>query len=335
MTNDLFVLSDRGGALTTIGSLTGLAPGERLYASRFFGDRAYLVTYHQIDPLIAVDLTDPTNPKLGGMLEIPGFSRYLQPIDATHLIAVGQGVQAGANEPSDVVISLFDVSDLANPRRVDFATISTNGWFWLATSQSYDHHQVSYFPETQTLAIPVNGYALPSDTPGDWGPSSHDALFVFKVDPASGLTPLGKVEADANVLRSTRIGDTMFTVSRDVLTATPLTDPSIILGQVQYQDPKNFIDPSWFGRTPPIFVPPQTNPMPDPVPPVPVPPPFLPPAPPPIETPANPAPPVAPPSAARGPYAPARLGPDRAGRPLPAGHVEGPRRLAPARAARP
>ena len=167
LSNSIYVLAEDQGRLSVVGSLTGVAPGERIYATRFFGDRAYVVTFRQFDPLFAIDLSDPTAPKLAGSLEIPGFSRYLQSIDATHVIGIGQQVANG--EPSNVQVSLFDVSDLANPRRVDVTTVSTGDSYWMTTSEHYDAHQVFYDAGTQTLAIPINGYSAPggAQRPGD------------------------------------------------------------------------------------------------------------------------------------------------------------------------
>ncbi|MEK7158809.1 MAG: beta-propeller domain-containing protein, partial [Patescibacteria group bacterium] len=80
---DLYLLDDN---LERLGSVENIAPGEQFYAARFFGDRAYLVTFQVTDPLFVVDLSDPKNPKILGELEIPGYSTYLQPYDETHLI---------------------------------------------------------------------------------------------------------------------------------------------------------------------------------------------------------------------------------------------------------
>ena len=40
--------------------------GEQLYAARFIGNKAYLVTFLQTDPLFAIDLSDPASPTLEG-----------------------------------------------------------------------------------------------------------------------------------------------------------------------------------------------------------------------------------------------------------------------------
>ena len=75
--------------LKQIGITENLAKGERMYASRFIGDKAYLVTYKSIDPLFTIDLSDEAHPKVLGELKIPGYSTYLHPYDENHLIGIG------------------------------------------------------------------------------------------------------------------------------------------------------------------------------------------------------------------------------------------------------
>jgi len=75
--------------LESISSLTNLAPGETFQSSRFMGDKLFLVTFEQIDPFFAIDLSDEENPEVLGELKIPGFSTYLHPYDNTHIIGLG------------------------------------------------------------------------------------------------------------------------------------------------------------------------------------------------------------------------------------------------------
>lgn len=56
-------------------------PGEDVYAVRFFDDKAYVVTFEQIDPLYVIDLLDVEAPFIRGELTIPGFSSYLHPME--------------------------------------------------------------------------------------------------------------------------------------------------------------------------------------------------------------------------------------------------------------
>jgi hypothetical protein len=96
--------------LEVVGSLAGLGSGERLFATRFDGERAYVVTFRQVDPLWAIDLSDPAKPALKGELHVPGWSDFLFP-RGDRLVAVGRG-----DRGAGVQVSLFDVSDLSRPR---------------------------------------------------------------------------------------------------------------------------------------------------------------------------------------------------------------------------
>ena len=73
-----------------MGSVLNLAPGERVQSARFVGKRGYVVTFRQVDPLFAFDLSTPNEPILEGELKIPGFSDYMHPLGETYLLTVGQ-----------------------------------------------------------------------------------------------------------------------------------------------------------------------------------------------------------------------------------------------------
>lgn len=57
--------------LKIVGKLEGLAPGEYLHSARFMGKRCYLITFKKTDPLFVIDLEDPKNPRILGLLKIP------------------------------------------------------------------------------------------------------------------------------------------------------------------------------------------------------------------------------------------------------------------------
>jgi uncharacterized secreted protein with C-terminal beta-propeller domain len=234
-TNSLYILAERDGTLEAVGSLTDLAPGEQIYATRFFGDRAFLVTFRQVDPLFALDLSDPTAPRSVGELKVPGFSRYLHPVDATHVVGIGREVDPVTNRTRGLQVSLFDVADLAHPSRVDVEEIVADGYVW--SEAEFEHHAVSFFPESGILAIPVNiePYYSWDGTAEPTAPRYE--LRVFRVDPDGGLTPLGQVQHDSPVLRAVNIGDALFSISSDAVKASPVLDPSTTLGQVVLRDP--------------------------------------------------------------------------------------------------
>lgn len=84
-TTELHILSPEGKSL---GMIRGIAPGEDFQSSRFIGDRLYLVTFEQVDPLFVIDISSSTTPVILGELKIPGYSTYLHPYDQDRLIGI-------------------------------------------------------------------------------------------------------------------------------------------------------------------------------------------------------------------------------------------------------
>ncbi len=107
---NLFVLDEN---LNTYSSLTGLGKNENFQASRFIGDKLFLVTFQQIDPLFALDLADQKNPKILWELKIPWYSTYLHPYDETHLIGLGYDTktnQWGGTQQNGLKVDLYQVN---------------------------------------------------------------------------------------------------------------------------------------------------------------------------------------------------------------------------------
>lgn len=117
--NNVYVLDDK---LQTAGMLENLATGERIYSARFIGDRAYLVTYKQTDPLFAIDLQDPKAPKVLGELKIPGYSTYLHPYADNILLGFGRDTEtnsSGVTTNKGLKLGLFDVTNPSAPKELD------------------------------------------------------------------------------------------------------------------------------------------------------------------------------------------------------------------------
>ncbi|GEP33846.1 hypothetical protein NSZ01_16140 [Nocardioides szechwanensis] len=121
--NSIVTLRAEGDELVEIGRLDRLGVGEQIQSVRWFRGLAILVTYRQVDPLYAVDLTDQTAPRLAGELKIPGFSEYLHPLGRHWMVGMGQGRGEGRGWGAQV--SLFNVSDLARPQRLDVLEYAT------------------------------------------------------------------------------------------------------------------------------------------------------------------------------------------------------------------
>ena len=144
------VLARDGNRLRVVGSVGGLGRGEEIYAVRFMGKIGYVVTFRETDPLYTIDLSDPTAPRTAGELKILGYSSYLHPIGDGLLLGVGQD----ANErgwTSGTQVSVFDVSDLDNPRRT--AQFTLEG---ASSEAEHDHRAFLYWAPKRLAVLPVN-----------------------------------------------------------------------------------------------------------------------------------------------------------------------------------
>jgi hypothetical protein len=184
--NHLYVLGDDGaGSLSIVGNV-GFAAGERIFATRFLGTRGFVVTFRQIDPLFAFDLSVPQDPRLVGQLDIPGVSTYLHPLDDAHLLTIGfDGDQNRLNGQFE--LQIFDVQDLSDPRLLYkfVPKFEAPGFAW--TSATNDHLAFNYFPEGGTLTVPVQYWATNA--------SDHFSGFIaFSVSVADGFAELGRLD---------------------------------------------------------------------------------------------------------------------------------------------
>ncbi len=145
----VFVLRPDGDELREISSVGGLGKDEQIYAVRFMGDLAYVVTFRQIDPLYVIDLTDPANPVEAGELKIPGYSAYLHPVGDGLLLGVGQDA-TDEGRTTGTQLSLFDVSDPTDPQRI--STLPIGGY----SEVEWDHKAFLYWPADGTIVLPVS-----------------------------------------------------------------------------------------------------------------------------------------------------------------------------------
>ena len=198
---------------TRLGMLE-LAKGENLYATRFAGDRVYVVTFLQTDPLWVVDLRDPANPTVSGHLEVPGFSTYLQPV-GSYLFSVGL-------ESGTVAASLFDVSDPAKPGLVKRLNLGNS---YSYSEAVWDEKAVKLLPEAGLVMIPVSS---PDPADGKW----KSSVQLLDLDAANGvLSTRGVISHEFEARRSELVGDALVSISQRELIAADITDrdnPSIL-----------------------------------------------------------------------------------------------------------
>ncbi len=181
-------------------------PGEDVYAVRYVGDRAYVVTFRRIDPLYVLDLADPAAPKIAGALEVPGFSDYLHPIGADLLVGIGRDVAVNDDRrpvPTGVKVALFDVADAGAPRLLDSVVIGTVGSH---TNVSTDPHGLAYLPDpaglAHRMALPVSVYDNGGKPPYLYGKWDHSGMYLFEIQPGgaggdAALVPGGVLVAES------------------------------------------------------------------------------------------------------------------------------------------
>jgi hypothetical protein len=171
--NQVAVLDFDGiDTLEQIGLVDDIAPNERIWSARFVGEKGYLVTFENMDPLWVIDLSDPTNPNVLGELEIPGVSTYIHPVDEDTLltIGIGPGEDGLGLDWSITQVSLFDVSNPEYPVLMDVQPLSpayvdeqcedvrSCGWSWSWSEAAYEHKAFTYWAPENLLAVPLSTY---------------------------------------------------------------------------------------------------------------------------------------------------------------------------------
>ncbi len=234
-----------GPEMNVVGSVEGLAPGEEIYSARFMGSRCYLVTFKKVDPLFVIDLGDPNNPKVLGKLKIPGYSDYLHPYDATHLIGIGkETIEAEEGDFAwyqGVKISLFDVSNVSNPREMAKYEIGDRGTDSLALR---DHKAFLFDRDRNLLVMPVLEAKIDRDSyseevpPHARGEFVYQGAYVFNISLSEGIVLRGRVthlddqwdlvrsgyvfESRLSVQRALYIDDVLYTLSRSMIKMSDL-----------------------------------------------------------------------------------------------------------------
>ena len=216
------VLADSGeGRLSQVGRVDGLGKTEQIYSVRFMGDMAYVVTFRQTDPLYTLDLSNPSAPEVVGELKILGYSAYLHPVGDGLLLGIGQDATE-SGQVQGTQVSLFDVSDLSNPTRLDQITLSEGS----SSQVEYDHRAFLYWEPTGLAMVPVQQWF--------WDEDKEDVFFGavgFKLDgrDLSEVRRLAHPGGDgqewdwrAQITRSIVIGDRLFTVSNKGIMSSDL-----------------------------------------------------------------------------------------------------------------
>ena len=225
------VLRENRGELGAIGQVGDLGRGEQIFSVRYVDDKAFVVTFRQVDPLYTIDLSDPTDPTVLGELKILGYSAYLHPVSDDLLLGIGQDATE-EGRTTGTQVSLFDVSDLANPVRLDQKTLA-DGF----SEAEYDHRAFLHWSPMGLAVLPVQRWSYDEET-------GEEDFFTGAIGVRVGsesLSEVGRishmgdpivheeddyqwVEFDwqAQIRRSVVVGDTLYTLSEKGLMASDL-----------------------------------------------------------------------------------------------------------------
>lgn len=205
-----------------VGSVEDLAQGERIYSARFLGDKAYMVTFKETDPLFVIDVSTPSAPAVLGELKIPGFSNYLHPLGDDHLIGFGSDTHLVPSKEGEarvvtggMKISLFDVSDFENPLEKDTEIIGGQG---TSSALQYDHKALFTHQEKNLYGFPINIYR---ETAGDFIEFEGQGAMIYTITP-EGISQTANLlkegsgqyeDWESMIQRIIYIDETLFTIA--------------------------------------------------------------------------------------------------------------------------
>jgi uncharacterized secreted protein with C-terminal beta-propeller domain len=193
--NNVYILNM---SLNITGSLENLAPGETIYSARFMRERGYLVTFKQVDPLFVIDLKNPYDPEVLGYLKVTGYSDYLHPYDENHIIGIGKETTDAGEFAwyQGVKISLFDVTDVSNPREISKLEIGDRG---TDSPVLWDHKAFLFDKLRNLLVMPILEAKVDvtkySEAEIAWayGEPVYQGAYVFDISIDNGLQLRGRI----------------------------------------------------------------------------------------------------------------------------------------------
>lgn len=231
--NHLFILDEN---LKEIGAVKDMAPGEKVYSARFMGEKAYVVTFKQVDPLFVIDVANPRKPKILGELKIPGYSNYLHPLDDTHLIGIGYDTEERYDAytkrnftvSTNMKMSLFDVTDFKNPKEQSTVKIGGKGSY---SDVQYNPKALFRNKDYHYFGFPV---VLYEEGKGDEIVYQGQGAQIYEITAEKGIVLKGNIingktnEQYENweqvVQRVVYVGDTLYTVARNEVKSYQLKD---------------------------------------------------------------------------------------------------------------
>ena len=202
--NAIHVLDEN---LNETGSVENLARGERIYSVRFMGDRGYVVTFRQIDPLFVLDLSNPEAPKVTGELKVPGFSNYLHPVSEDMLLGIGQSIDEKTGMQEGIKLSIFDVSDDGKPVETNNLVLGGSGSY----AEVLSNHKALMLNLNEDM---IGFDAVLANVTGDYSKSNFYGAAIIEVTKDGSMSILKLISNEgihaSRVKRIIYIGDVLY-----------------------------------------------------------------------------------------------------------------------------
>ena len=218
--NNLYVLNNK---LEEIGKITEFAKEEKIYSVRYLGDKAYVVTFKQTDPLFVIDLSNPSEPKILGELKIPGYSTYLHPYDEKHIIGFGYDTKENGTRitTSSLKMVMFDITDLNNPKELFKVAIGDR---YTSSTLTYNHKSLLFSKEKNIIAFPLTSYE---------NRKTNSRAAIYEIDLEKGFILKGEIshlnnDYKQDVERIVYVGNTYYTLSKSLVKAADMDTLEII-----------------------------------------------------------------------------------------------------------
>lgn len=256
--------------LKQIGISDNVAKGEKMYSSRFIGDKVYFVTYKTIDPLFVMDLSNETKPKVLGKLKIPGYSTYLHPYDENHIIGIGMETKEIINRNSNgkvisttakvvgMKMALFDVSNVNSPVQISSVVIGDSRTISAILTNP---KALLFSKEKSLIAIPVNNYSQDFEVTSSNNyetminnytkyskPYNAEGYFVYNINVQDGFKLKGVIThektnatyyySNSKLLRGLYIDNNLYTVSETMIKVNEL-DSLKAVGELKLKNTEN------------------------------------------------------------------------------------------------
>jgi uncharacterized secreted protein with C-terminal beta-propeller domain len=212
LSNSVYVLNEK---LEVVGSVGDFGKSESIKSVNFAGDIAYVVTYFQTDPLFAIDLSNPTSPKILGELKITGYSSYMHSWSDGLLLGFGVDADESGFEKG-VKLVMFNVFDNGDLKENGIYQINSEslGRSYVYSQAVYDHKQLMIDPEKNIIGFPV--YT-----------DSYNYYFLFKYENGE-FTNIGYIDNDNDFRiyfdRAVYIGDYVYIFSSEYAISASIND---------------------------------------------------------------------------------------------------------------